>query len=233
MTKKFWFNLALKVAQLIIATLAGYAGGNLSVQFLIVVSMSSRYPVHKKFDYCLSPVRINTSKGFSYFPCGRCDGCSVHKANVWSQRLSMEIDNSSHTLFFTLTYDNHYLPYLVKCCNLDDGNEYWVSDHGSNYRFNGKCDVQRKDGICFRDFGFDSVPVTNLDGQIIPYVSKKDIQLYFKIVRKKLSDYGTTINKFRSFCISEYGETRFRSHYHILIFCNDESLAKVLQHFTR
>ena len=31
MNKKFWFNLALKVAQLIIATLAGYAGGNLSV----------------------------------------------------------------------------------------------------------------------------------------------------------------------------------------------------------
>lgn len=30
MNKKFWFNLAIKVAQVIIAALAGFAGGNLS-----------------------------------------------------------------------------------------------------------------------------------------------------------------------------------------------------------
>lgn len=30
MSKKFWFSLAIKVAQVIIAALAGYAGGNVS-----------------------------------------------------------------------------------------------------------------------------------------------------------------------------------------------------------
>lgn len=204
--------------------------------------MASRYPIYKKYDYCLSPVRVNTSKGFSYVPCGRCDGCLVHKANTWCQRLSQEIDNNSHTLFFTLTYSNKYLPYLVKCSSIEKGyfidydgkklpkygKTFWISYHGANIRYDGKKDVPRKDKICLLDFHYSSVPVTNLDGDIIPYVSKRDIQLFQKIVRKNLENVTTT-NTFRSFCCSEYGETRFRPHYHILYFCNDEALAKELQ----
>lgn len=44
-------------------------------------------------------------------------------------------------------------------------------------------------------------------------VDKRDIQLFFKRLRKKLSPH-----KIRYYGISEYGPTTFRPHYHVIIF---------------
>ena len=45
-------------------------------------------------------------------PCGKCDGCRLHKANEWMLRVANEIESSTYSIFFTLTYSNKYLPCL-------------------------------------------------------------------------------------------------------------------------
>lgn len=47
----------------------------------------------------------------------------------------------------------------------------------------------------------------------IPIVSKRDIQLFIKRLRKALPSY-----KLRYFLVSEYGPTTFRPHYHCIFF---------------
>lgn len=48
---------------------------------------------------------------------------------------------------------------------------------------------------------------------IVPYVSKRDVQLFFKRLRKRFE--GSEI---RYFLVSEYGPTTHRPHYHLLLF---------------
>ena len=50
--------------------------------------MASRYPETRVLDYCMSPVRLVVDNEVIYVPCGKCDGCRLHKANEWSMRLS-------------------------------------------------------------------------------------------------------------------------------------------------
>lgn len=85
----------------------------------------------------------------------------------------------------------------------------------------GGRDVPRYDYI-YVDNPANNVPsvfVENWhDVPVIPYLSKRDLQLYFKLLRKHLTlHYGRTV-KFRTFSFSEYGETKFRPHHHILLF---------------
>lgn len=51
------------------------------------------------------------------------------------------------------------------------------------------------------------------DSIYVPVVCKRDVQLFFKRLRKLYSPY-----KIRYFLVSEYGPTTFRPHYHLLLF---------------
>ena len=107
--------------------------------------MASRYPTSQVLDYCFNPLRIVHNNEVSYVPCGKCDGCLLHKANEWSMRLGSEIEDNELCIFFTLTYNNKYLPTFKFLC-LDkkkNGVEshLFTCDHDRNIRFNGKEDV--------------------------------------------------------------------------------------------
>lgn len=52
---------------------------------------------------------------------------------------------------------------------------------------------------------------------VIPAVSKRDVQLFFKRLRKKLVSLGH-FDSLRYFLVSEYGPTTLRPHYHAIIF---------------
>ena len=45
-----------------------------------------------------------------FAPCGKCECCLVNRQNQWSTRLNEELNNSKQAFFFTLTYNDEFLP---------------------------------------------------------------------------------------------------------------------------
>ena len=227
--------------------------------------MASRYPETKVLDYCFNPVRLNVDDEVVYVPCGKCDGCLLHKANEWSMRLGSEIEDNELCIFFTLTYNNKYLPTFKSLCYIKNKNgvesHLFTCDHDRNIRFNGNEDVLRKEdfqttkkcdflfqddllGVNYNIFdmpnSFNGIKATNLtmDKVYFPYSSKRDFQLYLKLLRKDLyelneqnyfSEKKTKEQlQFRYFGISEYGETLLRPHIHAVVLPNDPEVADYL-----
>lgn len=79
------------------------------------------------------------------------------------------------------------------------------------------------------DNNISSVFVENWhDVSVIPYLSKRDLQLYIKLVRKHLQlHYGRSV-RLRYFTFSEYGETKYRPHHHVLFFPESAEVAEFL-----
>lgn len=199
--------------------------------------MASRYPSIKVVDYCFNPIHVVDEQKDIIVPCGKCDGCLLHKANEWSMRCGMEIEDTPYSIFYTLTYSNKYLPKLYPYISNKLENEFflsWFSDHRDNVRFNGVSDVVRRDSVILHR-SYPSIDITNWDNvkyPSIPYASKRDIQLYFKLLRKDLVDNGFKPDSnggfFRYFIISEIGPSSNRPHYHGLIFCQSKEVADYL-----
>lgn len=208
--------------------------------------MASRYTSAPKFDYCLSPIHVLDVGKDLYVPCGKCSGCLLHKANVWSMRVGCEIEETPHSIFFTLTYSNKYLPVLKENGRFTrpDGTIIvrYTAHHPDNIRFNGVRDVLRDDDIQDFSIAYEDIPITNYDktfparlsASYIAYSSKRDVQLWLKMVRKDLNTYfngNQQYTTFRYFIISEYGETKFRPHIHGVIFPSyPEQAAYLLQY---
>lgn len=204
--------------------------------------MASRYPISPVFDYCFSPIHIVDGDKNVVVPCGRCDGCRLHKANDWMQRLSQEIDDTPFPVFFSLTYSNKYLPKL-RCEFTPDtpANGWrWISNHKDNIRATLKFDKDtgqyvpvdkiREDNIVI-DYPYEPLEVKNFsDYSCIAYSSKRDIQLYNKLVRKlideRFKDKSFDAKRFRYFTISEYGPTTFRPHYHSVYLFSDREVSE-------
>lgn len=222
--------------------------------------MASRYPITPTVDYCYHPIHIVDDDKDIIVPCNKCDGCLLHKANEWSMRCGMEIEDTPATIFGSLTYSNKYLPklfpvysspYLVSVGDVVKGkpvsfpcdlqmkyDSLWVSDHRMNIRFNGVRDVLREDHIVINSNEDRYMPlrVTNWNNRKYPcinYASKRDIQLWLKLLRKDLFDYGQfeqdgVKGYFRYFVISEVGPDTHRNHFHFLLFCRSKEIASYL-----
>lgn len=204
--------------------------------------MGTRYALTGGLDYCFSPKHVVQNGKHLLVPCQKCDGCLLHKANQWSRRISNECDHSV-PVFFTLTYNNKYLPKLfpdfrycfdfnkncssctLKCIN---GRKIvgWYSDHDLNVRFNTVNDVRREDHIYIKDsVDYHVSEVTDWNAYpTIQYCSKRDIQLWLKLIQKALYERYSTYGNFRYFVIGELGPLTLRSHCHgILFFKNVET----------
>lgn len=199
--------------------------------------MASRYPTTLSLSYCYDPVHVVKDNLDIYVPCGKCNGCLLHKSNVLSQAIGNEIDASLVSIFFTLTYSNKYLPKLYPIKSFFDGNEYkftWISDHDRNIRFDGVKDKVRDDHIIITGY-YEPISVTNFfEYPCIPYLSKRDIQLFLKILRKKIYEYNPQFETpfFRYHIVGEIGPTTYRPHAHgVLCFQNLEISELVLQRF--
>lgn len=191
--------------------------------------MASRYASAQVIDYCYSPLKVLKDGKYIFVPCGKCNGCLLHKSNTWSQRLSYEIDNNPFSIFFTLTYDNYFLPTLVPF--LDPGiGVIFVSDHRLNRRWDGSKVVLRQDVIIIRGKEEDFVPIQN-DSRIstVNYFSKRDVVLWFKLLRKDiLNVLGYGKDSFRYYVISEIGPTTSRCHAHGILFPKSKEVAEFL-----
>lgn len=205
--------------------------------------MGSRYTSIKDTFYCFRPLHLFNNGAEYLVPCGKCDGCLLHRANEWSMRLGSELDNNANSIFFTLTYYNKYLPHLFRVQDSFLKFENRYDDLYPNVRFNTKEDVFRKDLSSEDVFIVNSVlphsslpspvpAITNVrSGDYLPYLSKSDIQLYIKLLRKSIDlnfpDYGEN-KRFRYFIIGEYGPTTYRPHYHGVIICESHEVSEYL-----
>lgn len=59
-------------------------------------------------------------------------------------------------------------------------------------------------------------------------VSKRDIQLFLKRLRKSYNSLED--NKLKYFCVSEYGPTTHRAHYHLILFGFNRNLSTTLRY---
>lgn len=196
--------------------------------------MGSRYTTIKPQTYCYKPLHIFNNGVDTFVPCGKCDGCLLHKANDWSMRLGSEMESGANNIFFTLTYDNKYIPHLTQYDYF--GSKIFLDYNPAypNIRFNSSSDVRRLDfwdmGYLWRTYSI-CVPISRIpDNKYLPYLSKVDIQLWLKLVRKSINKFFPKYenNRFRYFIIGEYGPTSYRPHYHGVILCESHEVSEYL-----
>lgn len=211
--------------------------------------MAGRYPDLQVLDYCCSPVKISKNGVTSYVACGHCSGCLLHSSNLWSQRVSMEIEHSAYTIYFTLTYANKFLPVLYRDLFVDPSvQKFSYFPIWNNVRLAPSIDengvviscnlVRRLDSVYVEDDFFE-VPITNYvpqepftASQFVPYASKRDIQLWLKSVRKSLNLRFKNANPtFRYYIVSELGGEKYRPHCHGLIFCENREWSDYLKDY--
>lgn len=188
----------------------------------------------KIFGGCIHPKLIynrNTHEEM-FVNCGECPACINQQANKQAMRVKDEILSHRYSYFFTLTYNNEFLP-RFEC----------ISDKNGIPQF-------RPVGRC--EFEFDSCPLNYVDPKDgflrfdcdveIPRIigdapslqfgvcCKRDVQNFLKRLRK-LIDNDIDINKngkeksIRYYVASEYGPTTLRPHYHGILFFDNEALA--------
>lgn len=130
---------------------------------------------------------------FGKFRCRRCANCLSARSREWTARLMQETQKSFHVVAFCLTYTDKQLNDLQ--CGASPFAEV-DTERGKAFQFK------------YRD----------LDGyQGIPVLSKRDIQLFVKRLRKSLSTYDKEA-RVKYFVKGEYGDVNYRPHYHGLIF---------------
>lgn len=165
-------------------------------------------------------------------PCRKCAACRSSYARDLQTRIEDECRAHKFNFFITLTYDNRHLPMY--------------------YAF------PSEDGVCFRAFR-DNKPILDAHGLELPeldfdledswfaeprhnmyepgfgFCYKPDIQKFIKRLRIKIiRTYGNVSqSKIRYFIASEYGPVTFRPHYHGVIFCDDERIARDLPRLIR
>lgn len=166
--------------------------------------------------------------------CGVCKACLSRRANKMSLLCSVEEAEHKYGMFVTLTYDPQFAPLMwptldekngvvrwySSCDRLGDKGQLMAVDYQSNHTehkylrgylglLRGKTD-----------------PKGELHGAMV-YVSKREIQLFLKRLRKQLKRY--TDEKIRYYAVGEYGPTTFRGHYHLELFYDKEET----QHYIR
>lgn len=133
--------------------------------------------LNKIYDDLVTCRDEDVRREYIQIPCGRCIGCRLDYARVWSERLLAEKETSSSALFLTLTY----------------------------------CDDKLKEN-CFRIVQ-NKDSVQNGDIEFFYSLNKRDLQLFWKRLRKRFPDC-----KLRYFCCGEYGSKTMRPHYHAMVF---------------
>lgn len=147
---------------------------------------------------CTHPIRLHDPERL--VPCGKCYNCLANVRAQWTYRLNCEVLASRFALFVTLTYSDENLPFRVLGVNTETGEDM--------INFIRK---EQQSSINYKVFS------------AVNSVYKRDVQLFFKRLRKSLGD-----ESFRYFLTSEYGDLTLRPHYHVIFFFQKDFDRKTL-----
>lgn len=160
-------------------------------------------------------------------PCRTCAACRSSYARDLQNRIEDECRAHKHNFFITLTYDNEHMPMYYA----------YPSESGVYFRaFRGNKPLLDVNGLELPELDFNLEDSWYAEPQHNPYSTgfgfcyKPDIQKFIKRLRIKLiRKYGNVLSsKIRYFIASEYGPATYRPHYHGILFCDDERIARDL-----
>ena len=165
---------------------------------------------------CVSPTKFYQPyiKRDIVSSCGKCPVCASNKADRNTNLCFQMEKNRKFTMFFTLTYDDSFLP---RCAVVSSP----VSDTHSYCQFISVCSHNKEYGdiLCDKLISNDELDIiyskVGTPGYF-PYCSTRDMQLFIKRFRRNLYKkikYNEQ-TKIDYFMVSEYGLEHFRPHFH-------------------
>lgn len=183
-----------------------------------------KYP----FIKCLHPVRIkhkNTGE-WMYVGCGKCPSCKNLRSSQLTLKCNLESRSHEYCHFITLTYDDTFVPVCAP-----------IAVHGTQGKEYHLVSLCRRTG----EFGNVLATVSLRESLIdrlykklgtdygIPYLSRRDVQLFIKRLRKLIK---TECNEnIRFFVCGEYGPKHLRPHYHLLVWHSDRQTSEKMADF--
>lgn len=170
---------------------------------------------------CLNPKRITSpyTGEVMIVPCGKCKACTLHKNNRLAFQCDLEEQSHKYCVFITLTYANRFIPRMYFKRTI-------VDQFPSFDFFDKETDEFLGTRSLYQDYIDELLKKTYLFGDI-PYLRKRDLQLFFKRLRKYYAKI--TDSKLRYFACGEYGPVHYRPHFHILLYFDDKRILQVLE----
>ena len=175
---------------------------------------------------CTSPITLykqfkdGSSKEYTV-PCGHCAECRAAYQSEFSLLAYLEAEKRGSLHFFTLTYNDSWLP--VAWTDYDKSSGLCAEGIGAFYRGSHCYDWQLKE---WRENGC-SVQTDDDGCSVCPSLFRDDIKNWLKKYRS-YCDRQDISKDFSFTCFGEYGERKSRPHYHVLVAGLDDSQANVL-----
>lgn len=174
---------------------------------------------------CLDPQRIyNKYIGEEMIvECGCCAACLNRKASRNALKCRLESTQHQYTMFVTLTYNQINVPLMRHLPSTR------IMDYEAPFM-----ELTERLGIG-TVLGYDNLDPYNerrlltkcKTFDLFPHLSKRDLQLFMKRLRKYLSKYSN--EKIRFYAVGEYGPVHYRPHYHLLLWFSDVKIFEIIQ----
>lgn len=182
------------------------------------------------FVKCLHPQRIvNKYTGEQLVvPCGRCSACGQNKSARLAFQCECECSVHKYNYLVTLTYANTFIPRLravpVREGSVPGTLVYSLYDVTPPRSSSDNCMIYLGDVQYDADLCNELRKKCRLFGDI-PYLRKRDLQLFIKLLRSYLPEY-----EIRYFACGEYGVDRFRPHFHLLLSTDYSEICEASQY---
>lgn len=151
---------------------------------------------------CASPIRIRNKYTHEVLtvPCGHCAACRASKIVRPVTPIMRESSFHRYTVFFTLTYNDSFLPR----CDLK--------------KFVPHPDYEE----VYKTLYEQSIDYIQFVSYCLPFAPTSDVQKFCKRLRKNFACFNEQL---RYYISSDYGSTTFRPHWHGLLFFSNKELA--------
>lgn len=214
-----------------------------------MLDLSSYRPV--SFSSCENPYFLHDVHGrLQKVRCGKCSYCKQSYRNRTSSLLSMELSNWRYAIFFTLTYNNKWLP---KVTTYRDDTGFLVARPDSRISKYLRFPPHYLEFDYVRSpFGYDLDVNSFHENVRIPIISNysdtssfgvlfyRDVQLfkkrfiksYFNYVKSKYPEiFRNGYPLYKIYYCGEYGSVTFRPHYHFIFMFDEPMLVDNLSSF--